>query len=364
MPNHRVAAGPHDKNCFDLLRLVFAALVLLSHSYELVDGNRGRELLTRLFHTISFGELGVDCFFILSGFLITMSWESAPYAMVFLRKRILRIYPGFAMAFLISVFIVGAIGAPDAVRYLRALHVASQAKDLLMLRVPVTPPAFLGANYQFVNGVLWTIQYEFMCYLLILGLGLGGALRGKSPVVLLWAVSLVVFLLFRFSERQVAFTGAIAGGIWVTLMRFVPLFLAGAVMFKTGWYTRRPVWLIALAVAVLIAGLCNKVTAEAALASAGAYLLLMFGSAVAKPRSLTKMPDISYGVYLYGWPSQKLVIFAGVGTALAVFGLSLAMAVCLAWFSWKFVEAPALRLNNAKVSWAGTGRWIASLRAK
>jgi len=362
MPNHRVETRTHDKNCFDLLRLLFAALVLLSHSYELVDGNRGRELLTRLFHTISFGEVGVDCFFILSGFLITMSWDSAPYAAVFLRKRVLRIYPGFVVAFLVSVFVVGAVGAPDTLRYFRALHLGGLAKDILLLRMPYTRPTFMGSYYPAVNGALWTIRYEFMCYLLLLGLGLVGALRGKFMVVALWAVSLAVFLGFRFSERHVAFTGAIAGGNLVTLVRFVPIFLSGAVMYRTGWYRRRPAWLVPLAAAVLVAGLCNKVTAEAALASAGAYLLLMFGSAVPKPRRFVKLPDISYGVYLYGWPSQKLVILAGVGAPLAVFGLSLVMAVCLACISWTFVEAPALRLKNAKLAWRGIGRWIASLR--
>jgi peptidoglycan/LPS O-acetylase OafA/YrhL len=135
-------------------------------------------------------------------------------------------------------------------------------------------------------------------------------------------------------------------------------------MYKTGWYRRRPAWLIVLALAVLVAGLCNKLTAEAALASAGAYLLIMFGSAVAKPRILVKVPDISYGVYLYGWPSQKLVVLAGLAAPLAVFGLSLGMAVCVAFVSWKLVEAPALRLKNTKPSWRVTKSWIASaLRA-
>ncbi len=349
MPGQGRETAGHDNNCFDLLRLLFAALVVLSHAYALTDGNDGRELLTRVFHTISFGELAVDCFFIISGFLITMSWEREPQPVAFLRKRILRIVPGFAVAFLVSVFLVGLIGAPDAMRYLHGLHVASEAKDLLMLRMPNTPPTFVGSYYPAVNGPLWTIRFEFMCYLLILAMGMTGALRGEVPVVALWAISLIAFLLFRFSERRGAVTGAIAGGDLVTLLRFVPIFLSGAVMYKTGWHRRRPVWLIALALAVLIAGLFNKVTAEAALASAGAYLLVVFGSALAKPRGLTKLPDISYGVYLYGWPSQKLVIFSGVASApLAVFGLSLAMAVCLACLSWKLVEAPALRLKNSK----------------
>ena len=92
-------------NNLDLLRLVFASFVLLSHSFELADGSRSREPLTRLFHTTSFGGLGVDFFFILSGFLITMSWDKNPHALSFLKKRILRIYPAYMAAFLVSVSI-------------------------------------------------------------------------------------------------------------------------------------------------------------------------------------------------------------------------------------------------------------------
>ncbi len=51
----------------DLLRLLLATLVILSHAPELTDGSRERELFTRLTHAMSFGELGVDGFFLLSG---------------------------------------------------------------------------------------------------------------------------------------------------------------------------------------------------------------------------------------------------------------------------------------------------------
>lgn len=62
----------HDNN-FGVLRLAFAFMVIVAHSFELIDGNRSREPLTRIFGTISFGELGVDGFFIVSGYLITQS---------------------------------------------------------------------------------------------------------------------------------------------------------------------------------------------------------------------------------------------------------------------------------------------------
>jgi peptidoglycan/LPS O-acetylase OafA/YrhL len=86
---------PRDKNNnFNALRFWFASLVILSHAPELQDGDRRHELLTQIFGTISFGEMAVQSFLLISGYLIVKSWQERPQVAVFLTHRILRIYPG------------------------------------------------------------------------------------------------------------------------------------------------------------------------------------------------------------------------------------------------------------------------------
>src|SRR5579863_1616176 len=85
-------------NNFGFLRLLFAALVILSHSSELIDGNRSREILTRIFGTMSFAQLAVDSFFLISGYLITRSWILSESNSEYLIKRVMRIYPGYLVA--------------------------------------------------------------------------------------------------------------------------------------------------------------------------------------------------------------------------------------------------------------------------
>jgi peptidoglycan/LPS O-acetylase OafA/YrhL len=87
-----------NKNNIGFLRLLFASFVIIGHSPELLDGNRNREPLSMIFHTISLGDLAVDGFFLLSGFLITKSMVNSRSFCRFLERRVFRIYPAFMLA--------------------------------------------------------------------------------------------------------------------------------------------------------------------------------------------------------------------------------------------------------------------------
>jgi peptidoglycan/LPS O-acetylase OafA/YrhL len=85
-------------------------MVILSHSFELIDHNRARELLTRAFGTLSFGEVGVDGFFLISGYLVTKSLIETQSPARYLWKRILRIWPGYLAAFCMCGALAAALG--------------------------------------------------------------------------------------------------------------------------------------------------------------------------------------------------------------------------------------------------------------
>lgn len=97
------------QNNIGFLRLLLALAVIIGHSPEMIDGNRYREPLTILFHTLSLGEFAVDLFFLISGYLITQSLDKSNSMGEYLLKRFLRIFPGFIVAYLLSVFLLGPI---------------------------------------------------------------------------------------------------------------------------------------------------------------------------------------------------------------------------------------------------------------
>jgi peptidoglycan/LPS O-acetylase OafA/YrhL len=335
------------RNNLGLLRLVFAMCVLVSHSIELVDGNRSREPLTYIFGTLSLGELGVDGFFLVSGYLIAQSFENSVSLLSYLWKRILRIYPAFIVAFVISIVVVGPLSGAD-MNALRGNGWRGQIVQMLLLGIPLLPNAFAGLHYRLLNGAMWTIPYEFSCYLIIGILGLLGLLRWR------WVIGSVAFVLLLASAFLYFGYGFFTlpsnfAGSPNDVIRFAALFLCGTAfyLFRDSIPYRTDVAVVA-AIA-LIASLFSHVTEELAVKTLGGYLIFWFAFLKNTPRlnRINNETDISYGIYLYAWPIQNLLIkFVPGITPLPVMILTTFLAAGLAYLSWRLIEKPSLSLRS------------------
>ncbi len=325
------------RNNFAAVRLALASLVILSHAPELVDGNRSRELLTRLFGTLSFGEVAVDGFFLVSGYLVLASHLRTPSLADYLAKRVLRIVPGFTVAFLLSTYLVGALagGEPGAIPLWRVM------RGLLLLDQPRVPGAFAELHYPFVNGAMWTIPHEFRCYLLVPVLGALGVLAGRGRYAALLAALALAYAL----RRDLAALPGLRGLDLPSLLRFALLFACGGAFRLWGERIRYTGRGAALAAAVLVPAMFSRSLAEPAFAVCGGYLILWFALAVRplRPRAPADRPDPSYGLYLYAWPVQCLLVLYVPGLSpWAGAALTWLVALGLGLLSWRLVEAPAL----------------------
>jgi hypothetical protein len=88
-------------NSLNLIRLLLAAMVVLWHSYAVLDAPRPETGVRELI-----GAFPVNGFFAVSGFLIYRSWARKPVMSTYLVARMVRIYPAFWVCTLRSVGIV------------------------------------------------------------------------------------------------------------------------------------------------------------------------------------------------------------------------------------------------------------------
>jgi peptidoglycan/LPS O-acetylase OafA/YrhL len=349
MPNATATAtaapGVRQSNNFNLIRLVLALLVIVAHSAELVDGNRSREWLTRIFHTLSFGEVAVDGFFVLSGYLILQSWLVQPAPGIFLRKRLLRIVPAYLVAALLCAFVVGPLGAAPA-PYFAGIWWGGLLKSLLWLDTPATPPTFIGSHYPSVNGAMWTIHYEFLCYLMVLALGWSGLLRRRHAVAVVAAVFIAAWMAAR--AGGLAWAGAHIEEEGLLIARFGSFFFMGGLYLRYRLSARAAQSRPRLALAGLLACLLFSASAELGLLVPGAWLL--FFAAFYDTRALDRLrhlPDLSYGVYLYGWPLGKLLLcYLPALSPLPLMLLTAVLACGCGLLSWTWIERPALALKQ------------------
>lgn len=340
---------------FNLLRLLLAAAVVFSHCFELVDRSRVHEPLTMLFHTYNFGDLAVDGFFLLSGFLIAQSWQRDPQALRYLARRVLRIYPAFIVATLICGLLLGPLFG--GAQYFNLLRPGEFIKWMLLLREPALPPVFLGLPYTDSNGPLWTIQYEFQCYLLVIVAGLLGARAPRAAWWLVFLGAMTLNLFFPGALDQFHFPGAryVLGDSPAVFLRFLTFFSGGALMFlhrdavklRGGW--------AALALVVAFVSLWSQDAAKLLLPTAGAYGLFWFAfqplpahGAFDALQRFVRRNDLSYGVYVFGWPVQQILIaLLRIESPWLLLAPALLGAGACAWLSWRLVEQPFLRLKPA-----------------
>lgn len=326
-------------NTLNAVRLLLAVSVIVWHSYSITGTAKPSPAVIQLL-----GEGGVDGFFAISGFLIVSSWIRRPRWWAYLKARCLRILPAFWVCLIVTAVVIAPIGILLAHQAFPQTYVADAAGYVLKnagLRITefgigATPT---GVPYPGVwNGSVWTLWWEFLCYLAVLALGLTRLLRFRITIPLVFLACLAGVILTDL--------GVVSNFYLVNGARFGLMFAAGALVYQ--FQNRLPArWGLVIVAAVVVAGSAFLPDYRVLAAIPLAYLVIAVGALVKVPR-LRLTNDISYGTYIYAFPLQQVLASAGlyvIGVPLFSV-IAIALTLALASASWWLIEKPAMRLRG------------------
>ncbi|WP_188610286.1 acyltransferase family protein [Chelatococcus reniformis] len=331
-------AQPH--NNFTVIRLALALAVVVSHSFSVVTGVVEDEpLVTSTGFTL--GEHAVNGFFVVSGLLVTMSYDRRGWR-DYVAARLLRIAPALIAGTLLVALILGAVmtslsvgaylGASETWRFI--WRTLSSFKSNAAL-----PGVFADNPFRFPMGTVWTLKYEVLCYAGVLALGLTGLLRSRA-----FAVALVAGLTLAVAGIDLFYPDAPKG--LQTSLRLPLLFAAGGAIYRLG--ERLPLS-IAVAAALVLATIALRDTFlyHALLFLTEAYGIVWLALVPVSARLPEPAADLSYGTYLFGWPlQQSLHALLPAWSGLALLAPATAATLLVAALSWYVVEKPALGLKR------------------
>ncbi len=333
------AAWATQRNNFNLMRLVAAWLVIYSHAWA-ITGAPGHDLMGTLTGFRSAGALAVDLFFVASGFLIAASLQRNS-ARGYLVSRGLRIVPALFVCVGLTTFVLGPLLTTAAGYWSQSTtwNYFLVNVSLLLSRFQL-PGVFTLHPLDVVNGSLWTLQIEAKLYVLVMIAWLLGLLAPKRYTPL-WALAILAGY-------------ALAWHNW-PLPDHIQKYTECTAFFITGsllWVNRDRVCLSGWVVlALLVAFVTLRSGPWAHLPYFG---LLTYGSlylALQVRLPMIRHTDLSYGLYLYGWPAQQIAWMLPAGKSIAGnIIIATTIALTCAALSWFVVERPALRLKK---------RWVA-----
>lgn len=328
------------------MRLIAAFMVVFSHSFIL---SGSREPVT-LFYNGSYGTLGLNIFFVMSGFLIAQSYLRTRNTAHFAWSRALRIFPALFCVVALSAFVVGPLVTILPIEeYLTNTKTYSYLLSVTLFNKQNNLPGVFANNaFRYsVNGSLWMLKYMVAFYAFVLILGVTKILD-KKHIILAMFLSCLVLHLLNVGKSTYVFMFSISETV-----RLFMYFGLGMVtyLYRDSIPMAWPYFNLCVIILV-IASAMNGLN-DSLFVFVLTYLVLFFGFCKQLYVPLfSKIGDFSYGVFIYSFPVQQTVVhlYGGKMNPSLNFTISLLVSIALGAMSWHFCEQKFLHLKDLPFS--------------
>lgn len=321
-------------NNFDLMRLGLALSVCLVHMYELSD----LESLKFLTFLIS-SSIAVKCFFVISGYLIFMSFERNKSIKKYFENRLRRIFPAYFVVIMLSAILLplyfSSLKFENAATILNYIFFNLLYFNFLS---PDLPSVFAENKITAVNGALWTLKVEVMFYLCVpLIVILFSKFRRIYVLLFFYGLSLIYYYVLELSELAVS----------AELQRQLPgqltYFLAGGYCYYN--FDRLMQWILPLALLAILSLMISPAVLLPIIEPVALSIIVLFFCYFKYFGNFSRYGDFSYGVYIVHFPIIQLMVSAGVPARGGLF-FAMATLICVGVLSallWHCIEKRFLK---------------------
>lgn len=319
-------------NNLQFIRFVAAIAVILSHSFSI--SGTGREFFDSVTDgTLSLGGISVSVFFVCGGYLIMKSARRNSTFSGYFSARAKRIFPPLWLTVIVSIVWGGAISLIPLKEYFMSAQTYKYLLNGVLIPVHGLPGVFESNPYgSTVNGALWTLSVEFVCYIMCFAVA-KMHLDSKKRYLLLSPLAVAAIVAERFLPP------IIASAVRPSALFFIGM---GYCIFEDK---------IELNVfAAAASAVAFAVTVYLEVPDVGVYIFLpyiLFTLSFGIPQLpgiFGKLGDISYGIYLWGFPVQQSVVsFVGQMNPYVNFAVSALIAILLGTITYYLTEKPFIK---------------------
>lgn len=338
----KLAANLYKGPGFDRVRLIAAMIVVLHHCSTYAVPQISHDYLFWYSQEfINFGFFAVTVFFALSGFLVTPGLLRTGDVLTFTVHRFLRIMPALSATVFIAIFVAGPLLTRHSLRiYFTDLETYLYLKNLVFSAVHSLPGVEMANGKPIiVNGALWTLYFEVLCYASLVMMSLSGVLAKRSYTFGVFVTIYVVNVLLWYWPSLYS---VVPGRVEIFISLFV-YFAAGICIFRLSdiipWSLNAAVITavligvgLPLGVGVIVMPICVP------------YLIIYLGLSQVFGKAQFKS-DYSYGLYIFHAEvlTFVLIMFPSLRNVFLATPLVALVSLSMAFLSWNLIEAPALK---------------------
>lgn len=333
-----------NNNNFDFLRFLFALLVVMGHSYTLSGNGESMEFVSLISNKqLSLTSIGLNGFFVISGYLIFKSLMNSNTLKGYYWRRFLRLYPGLFVVLLTTIFLSPFLYESEISFFKNKDVYTYLPNNLSLYRIQYSIQGVLTKNtyHSAINGSLWTICYEFTLYLLLSILIL---FRNNIKIVqgVLFVLFMIVYIgyVFYFDYLSgINFIG-LEGKHFLNLGNF---FICGSLLsslqIEKMNYKKIGLGLVFF---IFIISIYFGVYNLSKHILFTILILLVALNPINKICKFGKIGDLSYGIYIYSFPIQQILMYFFKFNGKQLLFMSLVLSIFFGFFSWHLIEKKAM----------------------